>query len=406
MSASSLVSGAHPDEEPAAPRPSQPLRVALDASALRAERTGVGRYVEQLVAHAPPAVRYVTMSNRGSPPGAAAERAPVLLVRPTLAWLQLVVPALVAQSGARVAHFPTGRAPLFCRCPVVLTVHDLGVIESPGDQRARERLLAAPWLAAAIRRADAVVAVSEHTAAAVRRRYPAVADRVRVIHEAAAPTFHQPVPPEAVAALRDALGLGPRLWLHVGSIATRKNLAALVEAFAIARTRVPGPGPQLVLAGPAGDGLDDVRRTIRRLGLSGDVRLTGYLDEASLAALVHAAEFAIACGRHEGFGLPLLEAFAAGTPVVAARHGALPEIAGGAALLVDEPDAHGLARALIRLGGDPALRAELRARGLARAAAFGWKRAAASTGSLYHEVAVARAGRRRASAGIATAGRR
>jgi len=366
------------------------LPVALDASPLRGGFTGVGRYVEQLLAHAPPdRVRYALLTNRPLVPPAAARLIPGPRLRPTLVWLQVAAPRLIAQSAAAVAHFTTGRAPLRSPVPVVLTVHDLTVLDHPEWYPARERLLVAPWLRASIRRAAAVIAVSEATAEDVRQRFPAVADRVHVIPEAAAPAFHRPVDPASVAAVRRRLGLGTRVWLHVGPPSDRKNTLRLVDAFARALPHVAPPRPRLVLAGSGGGRARDVARRVRALGLEADVRRIGYVAAADLPLLYASAEIVALPSLHEGFGLAAAEAMAVGAPILTGDRGGLPEVVGDASWRVDPTSTDDIAAGLVRLAGDAELRAALGERGRAQARRFDWQRAADRTADLYESVAAA-----------------
>jgi glycosyltransferase involved in cell wall biosynthesis len=203
------------------------------------------------------------------------------------------------------------------------------------------------------------------------------AAQLRVVH--LAPT---PLPPATadVAALRTRLGLEGPFFLYVGTLEPRKNLPLLLRAFERLGARA---GVHLALAGPRGWLDEPIVAAAARLGER--VRLLGPVPPADLAALYAAAEVFVFPSRYEGFGLPPLEAMAAGTPVVAARASCLPEVLGDAALFVEPDDEAGLAEALGQLLDDPALRTELRQRGLARAAGFSWERTAAETLAVYRE---------------------
>jgi len=367
------------------------LRVAIDASPWRAGGGGMSRYVEQLVAHTSAAkVGWFLLTNRPGelplwPENAALVRGPA--VRPTVLWQLRTTPRIISALPADLAHYTTGRAPRSCSVPFVLTVHDLTPLDHPEWYPWRERLLVSRWLGGSIERAAAIIAVSESTRAAIARRFPGVADRVRVIHEAAAPIFHAPPDPVRIRALRARYGLGPRVWLHVGSLARRKNVPWLVEAYTACIRRGLAEPPQLVLAG--GGGADELRvaARVRQLGLGGLVREIGRVPDTDLPDLYAAAELVALPSLHEGFGLAVVEAMASGAPVLTSRGGGLAEVAGDAAWMVDPTSVGDIAAGLYRLAEDPELRARLAAKGRAQARRFSWARAARETVAVYGAVA-------------------
>jgi glycosyltransferase involved in cell wall biosynthesis len=175
--------------------------------------------------------------------------------------------------------------------------------------------------------------------------------------------------------------------LFVGSEHPRKNLAGLLRAFALLKRGGGNPGLRLVKVGEPGSAEARYRRAtaalVGELGLGADVVFTGWVPDEDLRALYSGAVCTVLPSLAEGFGLPPLEAMACGCPVVVSNAGALPEIAGGAAVVVDPGDVEELARALHALAGDAAARAELSALGLARAARFSWGRTAAETAHAY-----------------------
>ncbi|RMH05280.1 MAG: glycosyltransferase family 1 protein [Planctomycetota bacterium] len=171
-------------------------------------------------------------------------------------------------------------------------------------------------------------------------------------------------------------------FLFLGSVEPKKNLPVLLEALALAAER--GLRTGLDVAGRAGWGSRDVRRAAERHPVLAErVRFLGFVPDAALPGLVAGALALVLPSRYEGFGMPVLEAMAAGTPVLCSDRGALPEVAGGAARLFDADDAEGLADLLLRIEEDRELRADLRAAGLARSAAFTWEACARGTLEAY-----------------------
>jgi glycosyltransferase involved in cell wall biosynthesis len=237
-----------------------------------------------------------------------------------------------------------------------------------------------------VHEAARVIADSEATRRDVVELLGAAPDMVRVVPLGCDPRF---TPGDAEAARRTVaaeLGIEAPFVLHVGTVEPRKNLPGLISAFGQARRtrRLP---QVLVLAGAPGWGVEPVRARIAAEGLADVVRLTGPVSEAQLLALYRAADLFAFPSLYEGFGLPVVEAMACGTPVVTANVAALPEVAGDAALTVDPRDETALAEALDRGLNDLELRARLRAAGPARAAAFTWERCAAATLAVYEEAA-------------------
>ncbi|HYM65949.1 MAG TPA: glycosyltransferase family 1 protein, partial [Patescibacteria group bacterium] len=231
----------------------------------------------------------------------------------------------------------------------------------------QQRLYFGALLPRALRGAAAVLVPSEATRRDVLRLYPlgGLEARVEVVPEG--------LPASAApGALPDRLE--PGFILAVGTVEPRKNYARLVQAYRL--LRAGGAVPPLVIAGRVGWALGD---TLSQIAAEPGVRYLGHVDEPTLAALYEAAGVLAFPSLYEGFGLPLLEAMARGIPAIVGSDGALPELAGGAALPVDPTDPQAIATALQSLIADPALRARLGEEGRKRAAHFTWEAAAAQT---------------------------
>jgi glycosyltransferase involved in cell wall biosynthesis len=317
------------------------MRVGLDVSPLVQTRAGTARYVEHLLAELPELVP-LRFDGRGRTATVARD----------VWWYPIGLPR--AARGLDVLHCPTFRAPLRSPIPLVITVHDLAVLRHPGtfNQWSRQySRLAVPRVARAAR---LIVAVSEFTKRELVELLSVPEEKIRIVHNGVAAVFT----PEGPAVEGEYL-------LAVGTLEPRKNLAAAQQA---ARRL----GLELRIAGERGWGEVDVDGWL------------GRVSDERLAELYRGARCLVYPSLYEGFGLPVVEAMACGTPVVTSVGGATEEVAGGAAVLVDSRNpgalADGIEEALARSD-------ELRALGLERARAFSWSAAAAATADVYREAA-------------------
>lgn len=275
--------------------------------------------------------------------------------------------------------------------PYVVTVHDaMRWIDLDAGGDADDVLIARPPARdrarleadrAGIRRAAALIAVSEHAAGEIAERFGVPRERIAVVPNG---IDHDRLVPDGPRRG------GPPYVLFVGSEHPRKNLDVLLLAFAELRRARVIPGLRLVKVGapgyPASAYRPPVERLVRRLALERDVVFAGHVPDDDVAAWYRGAGCLVLPSRGEGFGLPVIEAMACGCPVVTTTAGALPEVAGGAAVLVDPGDVRGLVAAIAAVLTDPGLRAALRARGLERARHFTWASAARGTEAVYRRV--------------------
>jgi len=226
-------------------------------------------------------------------------------------------------------------------------------------------------------RASRVVTVSEASRRDLIETYGLRPERVVAIPNGVSPAFH---PSASMSSAHDKSERPVRL-LGVGTLQPRKNLGRLIDAIALVSGELP---ISLRLVGPDGFQATEIRRRMRGRG---DVTIVGYLSDDALAAEYRNADALVYPSIYEGFGLPVLEAMACGTPVITSTGGSLPEVAGDAAELVDPYDVEGLARAIIKVATQPDYAAGLQARGLARASEFTWDRSARRHLEVYQELA-------------------
>jgi glycosyltransferase involved in cell wall biosynthesis len=280
-------------------------------------------------------------------------------------------------------------APLAAACPTVITVHDLSFLRYPGAFRRFNRYYLAWMTRVAARRAARVIAVSESTRQDVISLCGVPGERVVTIPNGVTEDFC-PASAAEVAGFRQRKGLPDRFILFVGTLEPRKNLVRLLDAYALWRRTHYGEDTgcpvKLVIAGGKGWFYDRVFQRVQELALASDVIFPGYVSSDELPWWYRAAAVFVYPSRFEGFGLPVLEAMACGTPVITTTASSLPEVAGDAAWLVGPEDTEGLAAAIERVLSDPGLAAQLRAMGLRRAAEFSWARTAMATARLYRAV--------------------
>jgi glycosyltransferase involved in cell wall biosynthesis len=270
------------------------------------------------------------------------------------------------------------------RRPWVLTIHDLGPLERPEFFTQAHPWLVRRMLAQAVKRAAAVMCISETTAAAVRGIVgPALDGRLSVIPLGL--PAEQFTPP-AAGALTGLAGLPPAgepFFLFTGSMNPRKNLPRIVRAFAAAAGSIPH---HLVLAGSLGWDFQALEAEIAASPIAGRIHRPGYVTDDQLKALYAAADGYIYVSLYEGFGLPIIEAMAQGCPVLTSDRSSMPDVAGGAALLVDPENEEAIAEKIIALAENGPGRADRVARGLAHAASFSWTRTAAQVLDVYRAV--------------------
>jgi glycosyltransferase involved in cell wall biosynthesis len=286
---------------------------------------------------------------------------------------QLRLPAQARAHGVQLLHSLGYVAPLRLRCPSVVTVHDVHHLAHGRLRQWPRRLLLGQIVRRSVRRAAAVIADSRYSRDEVARAYGLPASAIDVVWLAPNHGLSGAAPEDAAAGMPVE---GPYV-VAFGGITPNKNVARLLEAFALARHR-HGVSQRLVVVGrlPA---------SVRPERADGVVA-TGYLDEAALARVLRQADALVFPSLYEGFGLPVLEAMAAGVPVICSNVTAMPEIAGDAAVYFDPRDVGAMASTIALVCRDDALRRDLAARGLVRAAAFSWERAARETLAVYRRV--------------------
>ncbi len=265
---------------------------------------------------------------------------------------------------------------------LLITVHDLSALRYPDWHPARRTFMHRMALRQTARAVNHVITDTEAIRAEVMEYLGVPPERVTAIHLAVAPGFRLRRDPELKLFL-DRWGLLPGEYLlFAGAIEPRKNLIRLLEAISFLQQRRPDV-PPLILAGPPGWRNQEIYNRVAAAGPG--VRYVGYLAGEELAALMAGCAVFVMPSLYEGFGLPVLEAMTCGVPVVTSRGGALEEVAGDAAILVDPLDIDEIAAGIEKVLDDTALREAMVEKGLARAAQFSWERTARETLRIYEQ---------------------
>lgn len=269
----------------------------------------------------------------------------------------------------------------------LLIVHDLVWKLFPETATIYNRLVQRLFSKRSIETADVIIAVSESTKRNLQELLGLEAKKIKVIHNGISPIFHPQGAGNAAKYTAGKYGVSPNYVCAVGTLEPRKNLVRLIEAFAILKRR-DGCPPQLVIAGPRGWGNLQLEKKAEKAGLTGgDVIFLGFVPDQDLPLLYSGAAVFVFPSLYEGFGLPLLEAMACGTPVVCSNRSSLPEIGVDAVLYVNPESAEEIAFAIEKILGDSILRESLIQRGLKRAGEFSWDSCARSFLSVFEEVA-------------------
>jgi alpha-1,3-rhamnosyl/mannosyltransferase len=381
------------------PRRRTDLVVAVDARTVYDEaRRGIAKTVVGLyraLAAARPGWRFQMIHRDGREGNPFADLSNVVPVRVEMPgdrfglWQAVRLPLVIAAARPDVFHAPAGVAPRVLPARMVATVNDL----IPLDARAGEPGVAA-WgrnVRRAATRARAVVTASEHARGRIVHHFGVPPEKVAVVRWG--PISGPPTPPLPATAevVRQKYGVpaGGEYVLHFGMADPRKNTARVIDAWAAVSSAVRERASLLVV-GVQGPGLERFRQQVLGHRLVDSAHVHGYIPEADVAVLTAGAAAVCYPTLYEGYGLPVLDAFAAGVPVLSSNTTSIPEVAGDAGLLVDPTDTAAIAAGLTRLVLDPVLRDELVARGRVRVRDFTWERCAEQVAAVFEAVAAAK----------------
>jgi glycosyltransferase involved in cell wall biosynthesis len=361
--------------------------------------TGIGQYTSYLVAGLSKCVsaeaRLTLVVGRNRPYAVSSGTVRVTRVPPTnrLVWANLYAPWIMRSERFDLYHALDNLSlPLFWpkgKTRYVLTVHDLIPLLFPQSVKKRHEYYFRLAIRRLLKLADAIIVDSAYTRDRIAERFNMFADKVSVVYPGVDTLRFRPLADKSIThGIRARYGIGDNPYLlYVGNIEPRKNLSVVISAYAeMLKSRELKSKPRLVIAGADSGLCNDVFALPASLGLSRSVSFIGPVSDEELPLLYAGASVFLFPSLHEGFGLPVLEAMACGTPVVTSNVTSLPEIAGDAAVVIDPANTRELSDAMMRVLTHESLAEELREKGLDRASRFTWEETARQTLQVYKRV--------------------
>jgi glycosyltransferase involved in cell wall biosynthesis len=354
------------------------MKVAIDTQTTMVQKSGFGFYVQNLVdnlAKVGPKNEYLLISPKTNKDLSTPQR---------WIWDQIQFPRQAKRAKVDLLHQPCFSAPIFYRGKVVVTCNDLISIFFPENLPLASRLFYSKWEPYSYRRADHIIAISEHTKKDILALLKIPEEKITVIPLAASKEFRPIKSPKKLRSVQKKYKTGSDYILHVSTIEPRKNLPFLVRAYALAVRE--GIDTKLVITGKKGWYYDNLFKLVDELNLQDKVIFTGYVADVDMPALYSGAKAFVFPSQYEGFGLPPLEAMACGTPVISSNTSSMPEVIGNAGILISPKDERVWARNIINVLKDKGLAKNMSGWGLRQAKKFSWAEAAEKTIEVYEKV--------------------
>ena len=367
------------------------MQIGLNAHLLSSRagyRTaGIHGYIDGLLHHLPAAVAddwhltaFVGAANTQQIDGLTLRRSRLDTESPLrrIVWEQALQPFELG--GLDLYHALAFVAPLILNVPSVVTIYDLSFVHYPQRLPAARRLYLRLFTGLTCRRARRVIAISQSTARDLIETMQLPADKIDVAAPGYNPSVFRPLPASQIASFRQSKNLPDRFWLFIGTLEPRKNLLVLLEAYAALKTR-----PPLIIGGGKGWDYEPIFEAVKRHGLETSVQFVGFIPSEDLAIWYNCAEVFVYPSVFEGFGLPVLEAMACGTPVIVSDASSLPEVVGEAGICVSPQAVDQWTAALRRVWEDDTWRKAAREQGLGEAARYSWSQTAQRTAASYRK---------------------
>lgn len=384
-----------------APRAGRPLRIGIEAQRLfRAHKHGMDIVALELIKH----LQQIDQENeyfifvKPDEDHAVLPAAPNFHIveipgGPYPVWEQVLLPRAAQQAGVQLLHCTSNTAPLRTGIPLVLTLHDIIYLE-PIDWRRgswyqRAGNLYRRWnVPRVVPQCQRVLTVSAFERERIVQRLAGPSTQVQVVYNSAGQQFRSITDGAALAAAQARYGLPERFIFFLANTDPKKNLRGVLQALIVLK-RQGQLAVKLVMLDYPKSALSAILRELNAPELWADILLCGYVPNQELPLIYNLAEIFLYPSLRESFGIPILEAMACGTPVITSNSSSMPEVAGGAALLIDPLQPETIAAAILRLQNNPAERAALVAKGLVRVRQFSWRETARQVRQVYEEVAAA-----------------
>ena len=296
-----------------------------------------------------------------------------------IAWEQFVWPWLARRHRLDLLHSMAFVTPLVAPCPTVVTIYDLSFRHYPESFPPGQRWYLQSQTTRSVRQARRVITISESGRQDVHRFFNAPLERIDVVYPGVGDEY-RPFPSATIEQFRQQKGLPQRFVLHVGTLQPRKNIPVLLEALA----QLKEPSVCLVLVGGKGWLFEEIFARVETLGLQKQVIFTGYVPAEELPLWYNAASLLVFPSLYEGFGMPIIEAMACGTPVIAADNSSIPEAVGEAGLLFTPQVVESLVEKITAVLHAPDLAHTLREKGIRQAQNFSWECAGRQTAETYY----------------------
>lgn len=354
------------------------MKIGIDIQTTLGQKTGFGFYVQSLVKNLKKydlKNQYFLFQPR--------EKNRDLSTPQRFLWDQFGVPGQARKMGVDILHQPCFSAPIFYHGKTVVTVHDLIAIVFGKDIPFFSRQYFGRWMPFTYRKADHIIAISQHTKKDLERLLKIPSSKISVIYLAAGINSTK-VEKEKIEKIKQKYEIKKDYLLHVGTINPRKNLEFLIKVFAKVRTKFPNL--QLVISGKKGWYYEGLFNLVEKLGLKNKVLFTDYISDSELPYLYAGAKIFVFPSLYEGFGLPPLEAIQSGTPVISSNTSSMPEVVGKAGILLPPNDERLWVEKITQLLQNRNLQQELIAKGKKQAAKFSWEKTAQQTVEIYEKI--------------------
>lgn len=374
----------------------KPLRIAIDARELEGRRTGVGRYLINLLqewSNIAPENHYVLLFMSDIPDDIVLKnecfskrllRLPGLMRR-NLIWEQIYLPVYLRKENLDLFFSPSYTIPFFIKEKVIVTIHDISYEVNPMWFPLREALILRFLTRLSIRKADAIITISEFSKKDIMKVYSLNDQKVKIIYPAPDRVFISTTDGDSIENIKKKYNTGERFLLYVGSILNRRPVEILLKAFS--KVKKDDNELRLVIVGENRTRpRKDIDGMINSLGINDSVIRLDYVSDIELSLLYRAARIFIYPSLYEGFGLPVIEAMVSGTPVIAPNVASFPEVVGDGGILINRIDEDEMASAILMLNRDESLRNDYGKKGKEKARNFSWSISAKEHLELFRDV--------------------